>query len=83
MLDLWSRNALSSIISSRLSDVNMGISALDRSTFSDIVSSGTVGFQLSAYCIGHERGWADKQVLENRVVTLLQNLMKLPTGPRE
>jgi hypothetical protein len=55
--------------------------ALDRSTFSDIVSVGTVGFQLTAYCIGHERGWADRKELENRVVTILQNLSKLPTGP--
>lgn len=55
--------------------------ALDRSTFSDIVSVGTIGFQLAAYCIGHERGWADKKELENRVVTILQNLNKLPTGP--
>jgi len=55
--------------------------ALDRSTFSDIVSVGTIGFQLTAYCIGHERGWADRKELENRVVTILQNLSKLPTGP--
>lgn len=55
--------------------------ALDRSTFSDIVSVGTIGFQLTAYCIGHERGWADKKELENRVLTILQNLSKLPTGP--
>jgi hypothetical protein len=55
--------------------------ALDRSTFSDIVSVGTIGFQLTAYCIGHERGWADKQELENRVLTILKNLSKLPTGP--
>lgn len=55
--------------------------ALDRSTFSDIVSVGTIGFQLTAYCIGHERGWADRKELENRVATILQNLSKLPTGP--
>jgi len=55
--------------------------ALDRSTFSDIVSVGTIGFQLSAYCVGHERGWADRDELENRVVTILRNLKKLPTGP--
>ena len=55
--------------------------ALDRSTFSDIVSAGTIGFQLTAYCIGHERGWADKKELEDRVVTILRNLNKLPTGP--
>lgn len=55
--------------------------ALDRSTFSDIVSAGTIGFQLTAYCIGHEHKWADQKELENRVVTILENLRKLPTGP--
>lgn len=55
--------------------------ALDRSTFSDIVSTGTVGFQLASYCIGHERGWADRRELEDRVLQILRNLHKLPTGP--
>jgi hypothetical protein len=55
--------------------------ALDRSTFSDMVSVGTIGFQLTAYCIGHERGWADRNELEKRVLTILQNLKKLPMGP--
>jgi hypothetical protein len=55
--------------------------ALDRSTFSDIVSSGTVGFQLTSYCIGSDRGWADKKELENRVLAILRNLNRLPTGP--
>jgi hypothetical protein len=55
--------------------------ALDRSTFSDMVSVGTVGFQLTAYCVGHERGWADRKELENRVLTILRNLEKLPMGP--
>ena len=53
--------------------------ALDRSTFSDLVSVGAVGFQLAAYCIGHERGWADG--LESRVENILQNLSSLPMGP--
>ncbi len=55
--------------------------ALDRSSFSDTVSVGAIGFQLGAYCIGHERGWADKSEIENRVVRILQNLNRLPTGP--
>jgi hypothetical protein len=53
--------------------------ALDRSTFSDLVSVGAIGFQLTAYCIGHERGWADG--LESRVENILQNLSSLPMGP--
>ncbi len=55
--------------------------ALDRSSFSDEVSVGAIGFQLAAYCIGHQRGWADKSELENRVVRILQNLNRLPMGP--
>lgn len=53
--------------------------ALDRSTFSDLVSVGAIGFQLTAYCIGHKRGWADG--LESRVESILQNLSSLPMGP--
>lgn len=55
--------------------------ALDRSTFSDEVSVAATGFQLAAYCIGHSRGWADRKELENRVVRILQNLNRLPSGP--
>jgi hypothetical protein len=53
--------------------------ALDRSTFSDLVSVGAIGFQLAAYCIGHKRGWADG--LESRVEKILGNLAGLPKGP--
>ena len=77
MLDLVSQRAFYYFLT--FTD-NLGF-ALDRSTFSDIVSTGTVGFQLTAYCIGHEHGWADKKELEDRVVTILRNLNKLPTGP--
>ena len=77
MLDLVSQRAFFYFLT--FTD-NLGF-ALDRSTFSDIVSVGTIGFQLTAYCVGHERGWADKKELENRVVTILKNLSKLPTGP--
>lgn len=55
--------------------------ALDRSTFSDTISVGAIGFQLASYCIGDHRGWADHQELENRVVKILRNLAKLPMGP--
>jgi len=55
--------------------------ALDRSTFSDEVSAGAIGFQLAAYCVGHQHGWADRADLENRVATVLRNLAHLPMGP--
>ena len=54
--------------------------ALDRSTFSDLVSIGAIGFQLAAYCIGHQRGWADN--MESRVEDILTNLYDLPMGPQ-
>ncbi|MCP4632928.1 MAG: T9SS type A sorting domain-containing protein [candidate division Zixibacteria bacterium] len=52
--------------------------ALDRSTFSDLVSVGAIGFQLAAYCIGDSRDWADD--LEDRTETILYNLSSLPMG---
>ena len=55
--------------------------ALDRSSFSDEVSVGAIGFQLAAYCIGHQRGWADRAAIEHRVVRILRNLNRLPMGP--
>ena len=77
MLDLVSHRAFAYFL--RFTD-DLGF-ALDRSSFSDEISVGAVGFQLGAYCIGHQRGWADKTELENRVVRILQNLNRLPTGP--
>jgi hypothetical protein len=53
--------------------------AFDRSTFTDLVSVGAIGFQLAAYCIGDQRGWANN--LESRVETVLANLASLPMGP--
>jgi len=52
--------------------------ALDRSTFSDLVSVGAIGFQLTAYAIGDARGWADG--LEQRVEKILTTLKSLPMG---
>ena len=76
MLDVISHRIFSYFL--RFTD-DLGF-ALDRSTFSDMVSVGTIGFQLSAYCIGHQRGWADKEDLEKRVITILRNLSRLPMG---
>lgn len=77
LLDVISQRAFSYFL--RFTD-DLGF-ALDRSTFSDMVSVGTIGFQLAAYCIGHERGWADKQELEARVLKVLKNINSLPMGP--
>jgi hypothetical protein len=77
MLDLISQRAFAYFL--RFTD-DLGF-ALDRSSFSEEVSVGAIGFQLTAYCIGHQRGWADKSELENRVIRILQNLNRLPSGP--
>jgi len=53
--------------------------ALDRSTFTDQVSVGAIGFQLAAYCIGHHRNWADN--LEPKIEMILTKLSNLPMGP--
>jgi hypothetical protein len=77
MLDLVSQRAFAYFLT-----FNDGLGfALDRSTYSDMVSTGTVGFQLAAYCVGHHRGWAEKQDLEDRVVKILRNLSAIPMGP--
>jgi len=77
MLDLVSQRAFGYFL--RFRD-ELGL-ALDRSTFSDEVSVAGIGFQLAAYCIGHQRGWADPAELENRVLRILQTLNRLPMGP--
>ena len=77
LLDLISQRAFAHFL--RFTD-DLGF-ALDRSSFSDEVSVGAIGFQLAAYCIGHARGWADKTELENRVIRIFQNLNRLPMGP--
>jgi hypothetical protein len=86
--ELWSDDAVLDLVSQRaffyfLTFTDDSGFALDRSTYSDMVSVGTIGFQLTAYCIGHRRGWADRAELENRVATILQNLHDLPMGPEE
>ena len=82
----WSDDALLDLISHRCFFYFLKFTdelgfALDRSTFSDAVSVGAIGFQLTAYCIGHRRGWADPKDLENRVVTILRNLNNISMGP--
>lgn len=82
----WSDEAVLDIVSHRAFSYFLRFTdklgfALDRSTFSDMVSTGTIGFQLAAFCIGHRHGWADRSELENRVLTILRNLDALPMGP--
>jgi hypothetical protein len=82
----WSNDAMLDVVSQRSFSYFLRFTdglgfALDRSSFADMVSVGTIGFQLTAYCIGHQRGWADKAELESRIVTILKNLSEVPMGP--
>ena len=86
--ELWSDDAVLDLVSQRAFAYFLNFTddtgfALDRSTYSDMVSVGTIGFQLTAYCIGHRRNWADRSDLENRVLSILQSLHDLPMGPEE
>jgi hypothetical protein len=80
----WDEDAFLDLVSHRLFKYFMTFTddlgfAQDRSTFSDLVSVGAIGFQLAAYCIGHQRNWAEN--LEGRVEFILQNLVSLSMGP--
>ena len=77
MLDLTAHRAFNYFMT--FTDEN-GL-ALDRSTFSDLVSVAAIGFQLAAYCIGHQRGWAGPETLESRVAAILTRLSEMSMGP--
>ena len=80
----WSDDEFLDIVSHRLFNYflvftdDLGF-ALDRSSFSDSVSVGAIGFQLAAYCIGDQRNWAED--LDTKVESILQKLVSLPMGP--
>ena len=48
-------------------------------TFSSIAA---VGFGLTAYCIGAERGYVTREQARDRVLATLQSLLAMPTGPQ-
>jgi hypothetical protein len=53
----------------------------DRSSSSDLISVGAIGYQLAAYCVGARRGWAAG--LESRVEAILSKLMQLAMATTE
>jgi len=62
----WSNDAMLDVVSQRSFAYFLRFTdglgfALDRSSFADMVSVGTIGFQLTAYCIGHQRGWRTRR----------------------
>ena len=53
----------------------------DRSTFADLITVGGVGFQLSAYVIGAERGYLGRPEAAQRTRDILRVLHDSPQGP--
>ena len=53
----------------------------DRSTFADLMSVGGVGFQLTSYVIGAERGYISRDDAAARTSSILQVLHGQPQGP--
>ena len=52
----------------------------DRSSFADLMSIGGVGFQLTAYVIGAERGYITRADAATRVLSILDTLNDQPQG---
>ena len=52
----------------------------DRSA-SDLSSVAAVGFALTAYAVGAERGWVGRSEAAARTLTTLETLWRLPQGP--
>ena len=54
----------------------------DRSTPSSPCSIAAVGFGLTAYCIGAERGYVTREQARDRVLATLRSLLAMPEGPQ-
>ena len=54
----------------------------DRWPTKSFSSIAAVGFGLTAYCIGAERGYVTREQARDRVVATLQSLLAMPTGPQ-
>lgn len=52
----------------------------DRSTSSSAASIASVGFGLSAICIGVDHGWVSREAARDRVLTTLQTFWRGPQG---
>src|SRR5262249_11487840 len=53
----------------------------DRSTSTSPCSIASVGFGLTAICIGVDHGWVTRTAAKNRVLTTLQTFWNQPQGP--
>lgn len=49
--------------------------ALDRHTFTDLISVDAVGFQLTSYVVAHRRGWINQLTVEDRIEHILDYLL--------
>lgn len=55
----------------------------DRSSKPQLVSVAGLGFQLTAFCIGVERGWVTRDAAQNRTLRILQALTSQPSNRKD
>ncbi len=61
-------------------DIRTGGIIQDRGSFADLMTAGGVGFQLTAYVVGAERGYIARTVSVQRVKSILDVLWNHPQG---
>ena len=54
----------------------------DRSTWHDLYQIAGTGFELSALCVGADRGYVSRRQAADRVRLILSSLLRLPQGPQ-
>lgn len=80
-LDLVRARSFQYFLDFASTDERTGGAIQDRGPFADLMSVGGVGFQLSAYVMGAERGYVSRTDAADRVLKLLRVLHDAPQGP--
>lgn len=80
-LDLVRHTSFLYFVDFASTDTRTGGMIQDRSTFADLLTIGGVGFQLTAYVIGAERGYLSRRDAAARVHRILRVLHDYPQGP--
>lgn len=62
-------------------DLRTGGIIQDRSSFAELMTAGGVGFQLTAYVIGAERGYVSRENATSMVRDILEKFYHQPHGP--
>jgi hypothetical protein len=79
-LDLVRQTSFLYFVDFATTDPRTGGMVQDRSTFADLITVGGIGFQLTAYVIGAERGYISRQEAAVRTHRILQILHDYPQG---